>query len=234
MQVFVSWKHSLMLCKPAAMKNFTLLILKAMYGALQITWVALVPLVLILTYLFTSHPTSLRSDIANTVGAAITYSVIYILFVLAVRPSADPKKFAYFNKNGVRSMWVLLSFVGIYLGILVFVLPRALRGHLLGLIENIIDVCLTICVILFFLLMPTFVLLFYLDQPEKIELAYQRAFKMIWYNAPVIALYGTLFFLVLIGTFFSFSLLLSILLSPSNMVYIFASQCVRILFIQGL
>jgi hypothetical protein len=242
MQARASWKRSLKLCTPEALKTFALLTLKATRDALYVLmtpWI-LIPLGLVLGLYFFGLTTELSLKLLSLVFS--------VLFILAARPSIEIKDFAYFKKNIVRSLvitaalipflllWVLVGIAGVQL-----VYGGSLHAnHVINLIMIVLLYAIATLIIMPFMFILFFVqnfaLLFYLDRTEGVLIAYKRALTMYWYNLPAIGIYSLSFGVISLVMYVLCAMLFQLFFNPSSWfftLFILMQQLLRTLFNLG-
>lgn len=218
MTLFESWKDSIKLCKPEAIKLFALITLKSVYEVLRVLSVAwfLIPIIF-----FVCLATLLTGAHGFITSVSFVSGVASIFFLIAARPSVGIKDFDYFRINMLRALWLILISVGI--GILL----------MLPLFIPFIGVAILLC------FLPSFfdlTILFYLDfYSEGVVAAFKRAFIMIWYNYPLFVIYVAGLYIIKLLILMPFSLLSPMLFptdstAPSLPIVAFISNLIYLCF----
>lgn len=171
MRIFESWKDSLKLCNPEAVKLFALVTLKTMYEVVKTlctSWF-LIPIIFFICL------ASLLGGVQGLAGSiSFAASVASVFFLVAARPSVGIKNFEYFRHNMLRALWLIVVSMGLGLLLMLpMLVPFIISAIILAFLPAFFDLS----------------ILFYLDYTDGVLNAFKRAFRMIVYNYPLFVIY---------------------------------------------
>jgi hypothetical protein len=197
MQVLDAWKRSLVLCKPTTIKLFAFVTIKAMRDAeriLMVPWFGWL-CVLFISMLYLSYRNLLPwAWLAAMLMTSCAKNIFELIFICATRPSIEYKNGAYFRHNIGRTLLFFCYFA--LLMLFVAAMYTVANIHYTGMVYGgreeglwwYLSGFLGVSFFVFTCFFPL-ALLFYLDRKEGVMIAWERAIKMVWYNAPIFCLY---------------------------------------------
>ena len=230
MTIFESWKDSLTLCKPQAIKLLLLVTLNAMKEVLRVLcvpWFLIGVTMLVVAVYYTG----------SVIASAVASAFITAPLLLAARPSLRIKDWRYFSECGMRYVWFLVQLIvlvslvfGVPLLLLYLIDPQLFNGQVLGSgwLWILYIFFIGLCVMPFWYMgLYAYASFFYLDKVGTLWQALLRAFKLIIYNLPMILLYGAIMSLISGIYWLLISVLVSIVFGVPctlNMIFFMGSR----------
>jgi len=187
MQLFQSWKESLLIFKPQNLRLFLLITLKSIVETYKVWlkyWGWLIIVKLFISLLF-QHG-GLIWEYADYISDYIELTLIFGLF-LAVRSSLEKKDFHYFFGYQTSMHFITFSLAGVIF-IFVWLLSWSILTYIfLGVPPRLVNVNWWLMYGILYMYLFTFYSLFLLDSDcsfNNLLMSLTRALKMIFYNIP--------------------------------------------------